>query len=113
MANANKESRLEFARLETNKECEIDLAKQEHEHEMAKVAQQEKDREVELKRIESIERQANQDRETKFASEIELGKLSVEKAAHAQNRKLPYFEESEPQDNLWIVTYQYLRSTRS
>ena len=47
--------------------------------------EKEKDREVELKRIESIERQANQDRGTKFASEVELDKLSVEKAAHARN----------------------------
>ena len=63
------------------------MAKQQHEVEMAKFALQEKekDREVELKRIESIERQANQDRDTKFASEIELGKLTVEKAAHARN----------------------------
>ena len=69
------------------------MAKQQHEVEMAKFALQEKekDREVELKRIESIERQANQDRNTIFASEIELGKLSVEKAAHVRNPWLPYF----------------------
>ena len=45
---------------------------------MAKLAQQEKDSDVELKHIESIERQANQDRETKYASEIKLGKLGVD-----------------------------------
>ena len=87
----------------------MELAKQQHEIEMANLAQEEKDRGVELKRIESVERQANQDRETKYASEMELGKLGVEKAAHARNPKLPYFEEIRIS---WIVTYPVFRSTR-
>ena len=76
---------------------------------MANLAQQEKDRGFELKRIESNERQANQDRETKYVSEIELGKLGVEKATHARNPKLPFFEEIRIS---WIVTYPVFRSMR-
>ena len=68
------------------------------------------EQEIELARIDSQERQAKQDSETKFASELELEKLGVEKAAHARNPKFPYFEESKDR---WIVTYQDLRRTLS
>ena len=98
---ANNQSEIRLARLAAeeataNKERELELARLEHEVEMAKLAQQEKEkeREVELKRIESIEQQANQDRKTKFASKIELGFLSLEKAVYGRNPKLPYFEGS-------------------
>ena len=52
------------------------------------------EQEIELTRIDSQERQAKQDSDAKFTSELELGKLCVEKAAHTRNPKLPYFEES-------------------
>ena len=52
------------------------------------------EQEIELTQIDSQERQAELDSDAKFASQLELGKLGVEKAAHARNPKLPYFEES-------------------
>ena len=51
------------------------------------------EQEVKLTRNDSQERQAKQDSDAKFASELEFGKLGVEKAEHARNPKLPYFEE--------------------
>ena len=59
------------------------------EHEKLKMEQ-----EIELLRIDCQERQAKQESDVKFASELKLGKLGVEKAAHARNPKLPYFEEN-------------------
>ena len=76
-------------KLEHEKDKEIELARLQFEREKLKMEQA-----VELTRIDSQERQAKQDSDTKFASELELGKLSVEKAAHARNPKLPYFEEN-------------------
>ena len=64
---------------------EIELDKQQHEVEMTKLAQQEKDREVKLTHIESNERQVNQDRETNFERKIEFRKLGDEKPVHAPN----------------------------
>ena len=65
---------------------------------------------VELTRIDSQERQAKLDSDAKFASQLELGKLGVEKAAHARNPKLPYFEESKDKMDSYLSD---LRSTRS
>ena len=74
---------------EHEKNKEIELARLHLEHEKLKMEQ-----EIELTQIDSQERQAKVDSDAKFASQLELGKLGVEKAAHARNPKLPYFEES-------------------
>ena len=78
----------ELARLksEHEKDKEIELARLQYEHEKLKMEQ-----EVKLTRIDSQERQAKQDSDAKLVSELELGKIGVEKAAHARNPKLPYF----------------------
>ena len=65
---------------EHEKNKEIELARLQFEHEMLKMEQ-----EVELTQINSQKRQAKQDSDAKFASDLELGKLGVEKAAHARN----------------------------
>ena len=62
---------------ENEKGKEIELARLHFEHEKLKMKQ-----EIELTRIDSQERQAKRDRNAKFASQLELGKLGVEKAAH-------------------------------
>ena len=46
----------------------------------------------------------------KFASQLELGKLGVEKCGHARNPKLPYFEESKDKMGSYLSRF---RSTRS
>ena len=92
----------ELARLksEHEKDKEIELARLHLEHEKLKMEQEieheklKMEQEVELTRIDSQERQAKLDSDAKFASQLELGKLGAEKAAHAGNPKLPYFEES-------------------
>ena len=70
----------ELARLksEHEKDKEIELARLHFEHEKLKMEQ-----EIKLTLIDSQERQAKQDSNAKFASELELGKLGVKKAAHA------------------------------
>ena len=82
---------LEHEKLKMEQEIEHEKLKmeQEIEHEKLKMEQ-----EVELTRIDSQERQAKLDSDAKYAGQLELGKLGVEKAAHAQNPKLPYFEET-------------------
>ena len=138
------ERELEKERIAAEKD-KIAQVEKDREVELAKIAQVEKDREVELAkiaadreiemaRIESMERQAEKDREAKLAqiegdkeaklaTEIELEKLKysferrhddlkgqmnlqravfkvelekqkAEKAAHARDPKLPYFDES-------------------
>ena len=92
----------ELARLksEHEKDKEIELARLHLEHEKLKMEQEieheklKMKQEVELTRIDSQERQAKLVSDAKFASQLELGKLGAEKAAHARNPKLPYFEES-------------------
>ena len=71
------------------------------EHEMLKMEQ-----EIELTRIDSQERLAKQNSDTKFASELELGKLGVKKAAHARNPKLPYFEESKDKMDSYLSRFE-------
>ena len=82
---------LENEKLKMEREIEHEKLKmeQEIEHEKLKMEQ-----EVELTRIDSQERQAKLNSDAKFAGQLELGKLGAEKAAHARNPKLPYFEES-------------------
>ena len=115
----------ELARLknEHEKDKEIELVRlhfehekfkmeQEIEHEKLKMEQEIKheklkmEQEVELTRIDSQERQAKQDSDPKFASQLELGKIGVEKAAHARNPKLPYFEESKDKMDSYLSRFE-------
>ena len=93
----------ELARLknEHEKDKEIELARLHFEHEKLKIKQ-----EIELTRIDSLERQAKQDSDEKFASQLELGNLGVEKAAHARNPKLPYFEESKDKMDSYLSRFE-------
>ena len=74
---------------------------QEIEHEKLKMEQ-----EVELTLIDSQERQAKLDSDAKSAGQLELGKLGVEKAAHARNPKLPYFEESKDKMDSYLSRFE-------
>ena len=104
----------ELARLESEheKDKEIELARLHFEHEKLKMEQEIKheklkmEQEVELTRIDSQERQAKLDSDAKFASQLELGKLGVEKAAHARNPKLPYFEESKDKMDSYLSRFE-------
>ena len=64
------------------------------------------EQEIELTRIDSQERQAKQDSDAKFASELELGILGVEKARHARNPKLPYFEENKDKMDGYLSRFE-------
>ena len=64
------------------------------------------EQEVELTQIDSQERQAKQDSDAKFARELEFGKLVVEKAAHARNPKLPYFEENKDKMDSYLSRFE-------
>ena len=92
-----KDKEIEFLHLEHEKL----KMEQEIEHEKLKMEQ-----EVELTRIDSQERQAKLDSEAKFAGQLELGKLGVEKAAHARNPKLPYFEESKDKMDSYLSRFE-------
>ena len=86
---------------EHEKNKEIELARLQFEHEKLKMEQ-----EIELMRIDSQERQAKQDSDAKFASELELGKLGVEKGAHVRNPQLPYFEENKDKMNSYLSRFE-------
>ena len=90
LAKLTQQEELARSKSEHKKDKEIELARlhlkhekltmeQEIEHEKLKMEQ-----EVDLTRIDSQERQAKLDSDAKFASQLELGKLGVEKAAHAR-----------------------------
>ena len=104
----------ELARLksEHKKDKEIELARLHFEHEKLKMEQEieheklKMEQEIELTRINSQERQAKLDSDAKFASQLELGKLGVEKAAHARNPKLPYFEESKDKMDSYLSRFE-------
>ena len=85
---------------EHEKDKEIELARLQFEHEKLKMKQ-----EVELTRIDSQERQAMQDSDAKFMSELD-GKLGVENAAHARNPKLPYFEENKDKMDSYLSRFE-------
>ena len=88
-------------KIEHEKNKEIELARLQFEHEKLKMEQ-----EVVLARIDSQERQAKQDSDAKFASDFELGKLGIEKAAHARNPKLPYFEENKDKMDSYLSRFE-------
>ena len=94
---------LEHEKLKMEQEIEHEKLKmeQEIEHEKLKMEQ-----EVELTRIDSQERQAKLDSDAKFAGQLELGKLGVEKAAYARNPKLPYFEESKDKMDSYLSRFE-------
>ena len=94
---------LEHEKLKMEQEIEHEKLKmeQEIEHEKLKMEQ-----EVELTGIDSQERQAKLDSDAKFAGQLELGKLGVEKAAHARNPKLPYFEESKDKMDSYLSRFE-------
>ena len=104
----------ELARLksEHEKDKEIELARLHLEHEKLKMEQEieheklKMEQEVELTRIDSQERQAKLDSDAKFASQLELGKLGAEKAAHARNPKLPYFEETKDKMDSYLSRFE-------
>ena len=103
----------ELARLksEHEKDKEIELARLHFEHEKLKMEQEiehelKMEQEVELTRIDSQEPQAKLDSDAKLASQLELGKLGVEKAAHAQNPKLPYFEETKDKMDSYLSRFK-------
>ena len=150
------ERELEKERIAAEKD-KIAQVEKDREVELAKIAQVEKDREVELAkiaadreiemaRIESMERQAEKDREAKLAqiegdkeaklaTEIELEKLNysferqhddlkgqmnlqkavfkvelekqkAEKAAHARDPKLPYFDERKDKMDSYLSRFE-------
>ena len=65
------------------------------------------EQEIELTQIASQERQAKQDSDARFASVFKLGKLGVEKAVHARNPKLPYFEETKDKMDSYLSRFEY------
>ena len=139
--NIERSERLAERELEKEKIAQVE---KDREVELAKIAA---DREIEMARIESMERQAEKeaklaqiegDKEAKLATEIELEKLKysferrhgdlkgqmnlqravfkvelekqkAEKAAHARDPKLPYFDESKDKMDSY---FQDLRNTR-
>ena len=107
-----QQEELARSKSEHEKDKEIELARLHLEHEKLKMEQaieQEKlkmEQEVELTRIDSQERQAKLDSDAKFAGQLELGKLGVEKAAHARNPKLPYFEETKDKMDSYLSRFE-------
>ena len=127
------ERELEKERVAVEKD-KIAQVEKDREVELAKIAA---DREIEMARIESMERQAEKDREAKLAqiegdkeaklaTEIELEKLKYsferrhddlkgqmklekqkgEKAAHARDPKLPYFDESKDKMDSYLSRFE-------
>ena len=84
--------RLRLAAAQQEREIELEKAKLEHE--------------VELARIESLERQNDKDRESKLASEVEIEKIKAEKATYARNPKLPYFEEAKDKIDSYLTKFE-------
>ena len=122
-ARVLRDNEIEFAKLtqqeelarsksEHEKDKEIELARLHLEHEKLKMEQEieheklKMEQEVELTRIDSQERQAKLDSDAKFAGQLELGKLGVEKAAHARNPKLPYFEETKDKMDSYLSRFE-------
>ena len=93
----------ELARVKSKheKDKEIELARLHFEHEKLKMEQ-----EIVLTRIDSQERQAKQDSDAKFVSEFELAKLGIDKAAHALNPRLPYFEEKKDKMDKYLSRFE-------
>ena len=112
LAKVTQQEELTRLKSEHEKDKEIELARLHFEHEKLKMEQEieheklKMEQEVELTRIDSQERQAKLDSDAKFASQLELGKLGDEKAAHARNPKLPYFEESKDKMDSYLSRFE-------
>ena len=112
MAKLTQQEELARSKSEHEKDKEIELARLHLEHEKLKMEQEieheklKMEQEVELTRIDSQERQAKLDSDAKFAGQLELRKLGVEKAAHARNPKLPYFEETKDKMDSYLSRFE-------
>ena len=147
IAQVEKDREVELAKIaQVEKDREVELARIAAEKD--KIAA---DREIEMARIESTERQAEKDREAKLAqvegdkeaklaTEIELEKLKysferqhddlkgqmnlqkavfkvelekqkAEKAAHARDPKLPYFDESKDKMDSYLSRFEKYATT--
>ena len=112
LAKLTQQEELARSKSEHEKDKEIELARLHLEHEKLKMEQEieheklKMEQEVELTRIDSQERQAKLDSDANFAGQLELGKLGVEKAAHARNPKLPYFEESKDKMDSYLSRFE-------
>ena len=112
LAKLTQQEELARSKSEHEKDKEIELARLHLEHEKLKMEQEieheklKMEQEVELTRIDSQERQAKLDSDAKFAGQLELGKLDVEKAAHARNPKLPYFEETKDKMDIYLSRFE-------
>ena len=112
LAKVTQQEELARLKSEHEKDKEIELARLHFEHEKLKMEQEieheklKMEQEIELTRIDSQERQAQLYSDGKFASQLELGKLGVEKAAHARNPKLPYFEESKDKMDSYLSRFE-------
>ena len=89
------------ARIAAEKKKEIQLAK--FAVEEARIVSE---KEIELARLRSKERQADKDREMRIALEAEIEKLKSETHAHARNPKLPFFEESKDNMDSYISRFE-------
>ena len=89
------------ARIAAEKEKGIQLAK--FAVEEARIVSE---KEIELARLRSKERQADKDREMRIALEAEIEKLKSETHAHARNPKLPFFEESKDNMDSYISRFE-------
>ena len=112
LANLTQQEELARSKSEHEKDKEIELARLHLEHEKLKMEQEieheklKMEQEVELTRIDSQERQAKLDSDVKIAGQLELGILGVEKAAHARNPKLPYFEETKDKMDSYLSRFE-------
>ena len=112
LVKLTQQEELARSKSEHEKDKEIELARLHLEHEKLKMKQEieheklKMEQEVELTRIDSQERQAKLDSDAKFAGQLELGKLGVEKAAHALNPKFPYFEESKDKMDSYLSRFE-------
>ena len=112
LAKLMQQEVLDRLKSEHEKDKEIELARLHFEHEKLRMEQEieheklKMEQEVELTRIDSQERQAKLDSDAKFAGQLELGKLGVEKAAHARNPKLPYFEETKDKMDSYLSRFE-------
>ena len=93
-----------LAAAQQEREIELGKAKLEREVELARLEQ-----EVKFAPIQSIERQNDKDRDSKFASEVEIEKMKAEKR---HMRVIPSYLILRKRRIRWIVTWLDLRRTQ-
>ena len=112
LAKLTEQEELARSKSEHEKDKKIELARLHLEHEKLRMEQEiereklKMEQEVKLTQIDSQERQAKLDSDAKFAGQLELGKLGVEKSAHARNPKLPYFEKSKDKMDSYLSRFE-------